>query len=228
MTDQVPATDQVPVSEQLGRRERNKLEMRRRLATAAAQLFMERGYDAVSMSDVAAAAKVAEQTVYNYFPTKPQLVLDRADDFRERSRMAVLDRDPALTPAEALGVQVHEDIDRFTSRATSFARGEFPAQSVESETFRRYALEFREQQGDAIAEAIGVTDPTVNRLVARAHASALVTVIQAVTDRIGAAILSGADLTTVARDLHKDATIALTDAAESFRSTAARSRSSLH
>jgi len=88
---------------------------------------MDRGYDAVAMSDVAGAAGVADQTVYNYFPTKPSLVLDRADDMLERSRRAVLDREPDTTPAEALSTQVHDDIDHFAARDAVFARGESQA-----------------------------------------------------------------------------------------------------
>lgn len=162
------------------------------------------------------------QTVFNYFPTKPGLVLDRADDMLERSRRCVAERDLALTPAEALRVQVHEDIDHFAARDVYFARGEFPAQSVESDSLRRYALQFRFDQAEAIAGAIGETDPEIPALVARAHASGLITVIQAVTDRIGEAILSGAHLATVARELHEDADVALADAAEAFRATKER------
>jgi len=210
------------VQDQMGLRERKKLEMRQRLADVAAQLFMDRGYDAVAMSDVARAAGVADQTVYNYFPTKPNLVLDRADDMLERSRRAVLERALETTPAEALSAQVHGDIDHFAARDAVFARGEFPAQSVASDSLRRYALEFRHDQAGAIAMAIGQTDPDVPPLVGRAHASALTTVMQAVTDRIGAAILSGADLSVTARELHVDVDAALADAAEGFRSTSAR------
>jgi AcrR family transcriptional regulator len=205
-----------------GRRELRKLETRQRLADAAAQLFAEHGYDAVSMSDVATAAGVAVQTVFNYFPTKPDLVIDRADDMLERSRRCVAERDPALTPAEALSVQIHEDIDHFAARDVFFARGEFPAQSVASDSLRRYALQFRFDQAEAIAAAIGETDPEVPALVARAHANGLITVIQAVTDRIGEAILTGAHLATVAQELHEDAGVALADAAETFRATKAR------
>jgi len=206
----------------MGLRERKKLEMRQRLADVAAQLFMDRGYDAVAMSDVARAAGVADQTVYNYFPTKPSLVLDRADDMLERARRAVLEREQDMTPAEALSTQVHGDIDHFAAREAVFARGEFPAQSVISDSLRRHALEFRHDQAEAIAAAIGQTDPDVPTLVARVHASALTTVMQAVTDRIGAAILSDGDLRATARELHVAADVALTDASDAFRSTTAR------
>ncbi|ROQ36796.1 TetR family transcriptional regulator [Frondihabitans sp. PhB188] len=217
----------IGVIEEPGRRERKKREMRERVADAAARLFAEHGYDAVSMTSVAAAAGVAEQTVYNHFPTKPDLVLDMADDMLERSRRAVADRDPSLTPADALRDLVHADIDHFATEDPLLARGEYPAQSIESDVLRRYALQFRHRQGDALAEAIRDTDPELNPLVARAHASALITVVQAITDRVGAAILSGGDLGVVAQSLHDDAEMTLRDAAANFRAAKARAAGSI-
>ena len=73
-----------------------------------------------------------------------------------------------------------------------------------------------------IAAAITSTDPDLPPLVARAHASVLVTVIQAVTDRVGAAVLSGTDLASLTEQLHIDADVALVDAAENFRATKRR------
>ena len=212
------------VTELVGRRERKKLEMRNRLADVAARLFAEQGYDAVSVSDVATTAGVADQTVYNYFPTKPDLVLDLAGEMLERSRRSVAERDPALTPAEAIRGLVHDDIDLFVRADPFLARGEFPAQSIESDILRRYALQFRHDQAEAIAGAIAGTDPELRALVARAHAAVLVAVMQSVTDRIGEAILSGADLAAIAQKLHDDADIALTDASENFDATKTRSR----
>nr|WP_243862637.1 TetR/AcrR family transcriptional regulator [Frigoribacterium faeni] len=200
--------------------------MRARLADVAAVLFAAHGYDAVSVSDVASAAGVADQTVYNYFPTKPDLVLDLADEMLEHSRRLVAERDPGLTPAEALSDLVHRDIDHFMRQDPLLARGQYPTQSVVSDVLRRYALQFRHDQADAIAAALLETDPALNPLVARAHAGVLVTVIQAVTDRIGAAISTGGDLQAVARELHADAEATLSDAAENFRATQARSAGS--
>ena len=113
------------MAEATGRRERSKRETRQRLADAAARLFAEHGYDAVSVSGVAKAAGVAEQTVYNYFASKPDLVLDRAEELLERSRRVVAERPPSLTPADALREQVHSDIDHFAARDPLLARGEF-------------------------------------------------------------------------------------------------------
>ena len=60
-----------------GLRERKKARTRHVIADAAARLFAERGYEQVAVSDVAREAEVSEQTVYNYFQTKEQLVTDR-------------------------------------------------------------------------------------------------------------------------------------------------------
>src|SRR5216110_334240 len=62
-----------------GLRERKKRQTRATIVTAASELFGEHGYDAVTVSQVAQAADVSEQTVYNYFPTKEHLVFDEAD-----------------------------------------------------------------------------------------------------------------------------------------------------
>ncbi len=53
-----------------GLRERKRRETRARIAGSAMPLFMRRGFDAVSVAEIAAAAGVAEKTVYNYFPVK--------------------------------------------------------------------------------------------------------------------------------------------------------------
>src|SRR6266511_2941344 len=68
----------------VGLRERKKQRTRESIADAAARLFAERGYERVAVVDVARAAEVAEQTVYNYFPTKEHLVLDRDETLRDR------------------------------------------------------------------------------------------------------------------------------------------------
>jgi AcrR family transcriptional regulator len=60
-----------------GLRERKKARTRQIIADAAARLFAARGYEQVAVSEVARAAEVSEQTVYNYFQTKEQLVTDR-------------------------------------------------------------------------------------------------------------------------------------------------------
>ncbi|MFE4603391.1 TetR family transcriptional regulator, partial [Kitasatospora indigofera] len=68
-----PAATHPP--EELGLRERKKLQTGRKLWTVAIGLFVERGFDQVSVAEIAAAAEVSKMTVFNYFPTKEDLVL---------------------------------------------------------------------------------------------------------------------------------------------------------
>ena len=56
-------------------RERQKTERERRIVRAAARLFVRPGYAATAMEDVAARAGLAVGTIYNYFPSKPDLLL---------------------------------------------------------------------------------------------------------------------------------------------------------
>src|SRR5215467_8687092 len=63
-------------SEEEPLRVRKKIQSRQRIADAAAALFATKGYDAVTVAEIARLAEVSEQTVYNFFPSKELLVLD--------------------------------------------------------------------------------------------------------------------------------------------------------
>jgi AcrR family transcriptional regulator len=82
-----------------GLRERKKRLMREQLADTAARMFVQRGFDAVRVADVAEACGVSEKTVFNYFPTKEALVLDRLEATTESLRTGLAD--PALPPVQA-------------------------------------------------------------------------------------------------------------------------------
>ena len=83
-----------------GLRERKKRLMRQQLSDTATLMFMERGFDAVRVTEVAAACGVSEKTVFNYFPTKESLILDRLEGTMAALRAGLADRDVA--PVEAV------------------------------------------------------------------------------------------------------------------------------
>lgn len=85
-----------------GLRENKKLRTRRLLAATALELFLERGFDAVSVADVAAAAEVSKPTLFRYFPTKEDLVLDRFADHQDEAARVVRDRPAGQGPVAAL------------------------------------------------------------------------------------------------------------------------------
>jgi len=82
-----------------GLRERKKRQLRQHLSDTATRLFMEHGFDAVRVADIAEQCGVSEATVFNYFGTKEALVLDRLG-----ATMASLPEGlatPGLEPIEA-------------------------------------------------------------------------------------------------------------------------------
>jgi AcrR family transcriptional regulator len=82
------------MSAELGLRERKKRQTRQAIGEAAHRLFVERGFDAVTVADVARAADVSEGTVFNYFPTKEDLFYGRMETFEEELVDAVRARAP--------------------------------------------------------------------------------------------------------------------------------------
>jgi AcrR family transcriptional regulator len=62
------------------------------ISNVASALFLKKGFDAVSVADVAAAANVSKMTVFNYFPRKEDLLLDRDEEARTLVRNAILER----------------------------------------------------------------------------------------------------------------------------------------
>jgi AcrR family transcriptional regulator len=82
-----------------GLRERKKRLMRQQLSDTATGMFLERGFDAVRVAEVAAACGVSEKTVFNYFPVKEALIMDRLEGTLAALRTGLADREHS--PAEA-------------------------------------------------------------------------------------------------------------------------------
>jgi AcrR family transcriptional regulator len=81
------------MSEEPGLRERKKQRTRELLANTARRLFAERGFESVTVAQIARAAEVSEATVFNYFPAKEDLVYWRMENFEEELLQVVRDRD---------------------------------------------------------------------------------------------------------------------------------------
>ncbi|MFD9667109.1 TetR family transcriptional regulator [Rhodococcus sp. NPDC059968] len=83
-----------------GLRERKKEQTRQRITAVALQLFAERGFDAVTVSDIAEAAEVAKATLFTYFPSKESLALQGVG--QENLAEIVARRPAGHSPLEAL------------------------------------------------------------------------------------------------------------------------------
>src|SRR6202042_1274590 len=83
-----------------GRRERKKQATRHHIAMTAVRLFLERGFDDVSVAEIAEAADVSKVTVFNYFPSKTDMVSELAETADPAG--AVRDRATGETPLDAI------------------------------------------------------------------------------------------------------------------------------
>ncbi|WP_424536558.1 TetR/AcrR family transcriptional regulator [Sphaerisporangium viridialbum] len=90
------------MGEQLGLRERKKRETRQRIADVAMGLFMTRGFDNVTVAEVARVADVSVNTVFNYFKTKEDLFLDRTDLVEDLPSQVIRERRPGESVVAAL------------------------------------------------------------------------------------------------------------------------------
>jgi AcrR family transcriptional regulator len=83
-----------------GLRARKKRLMRQLLSDTATEMFLERGFDNVRVVEIAEACGVSEKTVFNYFPTKESLLLDRFAATMAALRTGLAD--PDVSPIDAV------------------------------------------------------------------------------------------------------------------------------
>jgi AcrR family transcriptional regulator len=147
-----------------GLRERKKAQTRRAISDVATRLFMERGFDAVTVAEVADAAGVSIKTVFNYFGSKEELFLDREAEIRTAIVTAVAGLPPDGRVTDALGRLFADhripggepwDALRDPERLAMFRR--FMETWYASEGLRARILLAGEAMADALAEAIGRT-----------------------------------------------------------------------
>jgi AcrR family transcriptional regulator len=184
-----------------GLRERKKARTRRLIAETAARLFAERGYEQVSVTDVAREAEVAEQTVYNYFATKERLVTDRDQQVQDRLGELIRSRPSGMTPAAAIRDFVLESVAAITAIPPELWRGEIGYLSAISPTVHRLALELTDRQAAALTSAIRDTT-AVPPEVATLQGIALAGVFQIIISEAGRRTREGQSQETIARELH--------------------------
>jgi AcrR family transcriptional regulator len=85
-----------------GLRERKKRLTRQQISDVATTLFIVRGFDRVTVAQIAEVVGVSEKTVYNYFPTKESLVFDEADEGSERLAKALRERGASESPTRVI------------------------------------------------------------------------------------------------------------------------------
>ncbi len=189
---------------QPGLRERKKQQTRELIAEAAWRLFAERGFHGVTVAEVARAADVSEATVFNYFPTKEDLVYGRMEAFEEELLRAVRERAPGESVLAAFGrfalvprgLLASKDADA-AERLVTISRVITSSPALvarETQIFARYT----QSLARLIAEETGALADDVEPWVA---ANALMGVHRALIDYVRRRILSGRRTTGLARDV---------------------------
>jgi AcrR family transcriptional regulator len=98
-----------------GLRERKKTLMRQLISDTATVMFLERGFDEVRVSEIAAACDVSEKTIYNYFATKESLLLDREEDSTNEIRRALGPEGDPVSPVTAIVEILKGELEEFMS-----------------------------------------------------------------------------------------------------------------
>ena len=143
-----------------GLRARKKAAMREAISNVATRLFIERGFDNVTITDIAAEADVSRLTVFNYFPRKEDLFFDREGEAEALIAAALANRATGEAPLTVLHRLVRTLIEhghpftRVTPGVVHFWNTvrKSPALSARGRELRN---EFAEWLAKALAETIG-------------------------------------------------------------------------
>jgi len=189
-----------------GLRERKKQQTRDLIAETARSLFTERGFDAVTVDEVAREADVSRMTVFNYFPTKEDLVYWRLETFESELLSAIRERPPGESITAAFGRFVLERRGLLAERdpgaverlaALTRMIVESPALLArERQIFERYTASLAE----LIAEQTGARARGVEPWVA---ANALMGVHRALVDFTREQIVAGMRNPRLAREVRR-------------------------
>lgn len=188
-----------------GLRERKKRRTRETIATVAMKLFTARGFDGVTVAEVAQAAEVSEKTVFNYFPTKEDLVFLPGRDRRAALVGAIRDRPPGASvvqPFRDLTTAFLDQVERGpVSSIVAVPRLVMGSSALRDRLFLEWERE-AELLAPAIVDAVGADpDDVVARVVARTLSWTHRTIFRAAFTRL----IAGEDRRAVARALRGDA-----------------------
>src|SRR4051812_11477500 len=188
-----------------GLRERKKRAAREAIAATARRLFAERGFDNVTVVEVAAAADVAEKTVFNHFATKEDLVFAGGDVRLAQLQAAIAQRPPGTSVLDVFRANTEAMLDAIAAGAGE-DRLVVPRIVRDSPALQKHLAAGWEHEAAtlvaAVAEATGADeDDLVPAVVARALAWTLITIFQAAFD----GLLAGEDPKRLARRLRPEA-----------------------
>ena len=160
------------MTETMGRRERKKAATRKAISDAATILFLERGFDEVSIREVAERADVSPTTVFAHFPQKEALVFDEDEEQREQIVAAVRDRPAGVSASEALHALYREGLLSLADDHGEEVRLRFMAFVNGTPALRDYAARMWLRHEDALAaelaEEAGLAEPSAEiRVYAR-------------------------------------------------------------
>ena len=175
-----------------GLRERKKQQTRELLAETAQRLFAERGFDEVTVAEVARAASVSEGTVFNYFPTKEELFYSGMEAFEARLVEAVRSRPEGESVLAAFrgfvldgtGRLADVEVAELITKAAQLIGASSRLQAREREIVDQYTREL----GRLIAEEQGAGPRDVEPW---AVANALMGVQRALVEYVRARVLDG-------------------------------------
>ncbi|MFF8605264.1 TetR/AcrR family transcriptional regulator [Streptomyces sp. NPDC015346] len=178
-------------------REQKKQQTRQAISDAATRLFVERGFDRVTIAEIATAAGVAKMTVTNYYPRKEDLVLDLSEEFVAGAARAVAAGREAGVPAvEALAEDYLAAVER-RDPVIGFAPEPFARMLTESPVLLARLREFHEQREAALAAALAVDWPPGD-ITPLAQAAQLGGALRVLFGRLVERVLSGEGLDAIA------------------------------
>ena len=137
------------------RRSRKRLATRRGISVVATRLFFERGFDHVTVDEIAAAADVGRMTVFNHFPRKEDMFFDRDEEGREILRDALRARPRHVAPIETLRLLAHRLVKEKSPYVDFSARSQGFMETIEaSDTLKARARAIRDEIAQVVTVAL--------------------------------------------------------------------------